>query len=161
MAKKPPQQSKIQQAVTAASPPQVQTQVQTVTQAFQGPIPPPDTLQRYDLIIPGAAERILAMAESETAHRHLQEDQAMQANISAQQKQLDIAELQTKSVFRSDTVGQFLGFAVSLLSIGGAVYLALNGQPWVASALVGLPLAGVIRALRDKVKQDSPSTPSR
>ncbi len=76
----------------------------------------------------------------------------MQANIAAQQKQLDIAERQSKSVFRSDTIGQLLGFAVSLLSIGGAVYLALNGQPWVASALVGLPLAGVIRALRDKAK---------
>jgi uncharacterized membrane protein len=155
MAKKSPQQSKIQQAVAAATPPQppqVQTQIQTVTQAFQGPIPPPDTLQRYDQIIPGAAERILTMAENETAHRHLQEDQAMQANIAAQQKQLDIAELQSKSVFRSDTIGQLLGFAVSLLSVGGAVYLALNGQPWVASALVGLPLAGVIRALREKAK---------
>lgn len=35
-----------------------------------GPIPDPDTLERYNQIIPNAANRILEMAEKEQAHRH-------------------------------------------------------------------------------------------
>ncbi len=83
----------------------------------------------------------------------------MQANIAGQSKQLEIAKRQSESVFKSDTLGQLLGFAVSLLSTGGAIYLAVHGQAWVAAALVGLPLAGVIRALRDKVKHEQTSPP--
>lgn len=37
--------------------------------AMQGPLPPPDILSGYDAIVPGAAERILAMAEKQNDHR--------------------------------------------------------------------------------------------
>ena len=37
---------------------------------FSGPIPPPQVLKQYEEIIPGAGERILAMAEKEQDHRH-------------------------------------------------------------------------------------------
>lgn len=37
--------------------------------AYVGPLPPPDTLAQYDKILPGAAERILRMAEEQSAHR--------------------------------------------------------------------------------------------
>jgi len=115
-------------------------------------MPPPALLQHYESIVPGAAERILRIAESELGHRHLQEDFATQANIQAQQKQLSIAEDQSKSSYRSDMVGQFFGAIVSILCICGSIYLADNGQPWVAAALAGLPMAGIIRALREKPK---------
>lgn len=131
---------------------QVQSIQATSFQSFQGPIPPPELLGQYNAIIPDAAERILAMAERENRHRHEQESQALQANIAAQQKQLEIAEQQTKATFRSDTYGQLLGFAVSAGCVGGCIYLALNGQPVVAGLLAGLPLAGIIRALKDRPK---------
>lgn len=128
--------------------------------AYQGPIPRPDDLERYEGIVPGAAERLISMAEEEARHRRKQESEILQANISAQQRQIDIAEEQTKAVSRSDTLGQLLGAAVSLASIAGCVYLALAGQPWVAAGLVGLPLAGVIRALRDHPKAGASKTPT-
>jgi uncharacterized membrane protein len=36
---------------------------------FSGPIPPPNLLKKYDEIVPGAAERILSMAERQSEHR--------------------------------------------------------------------------------------------
>lgn len=127
-------------------------QVQSVSQSFEGPLPPPSLLKQYNDAVDGAAERILTMAEQESQHRRAQENAATQANIAAQQQQLKIAGDQTRAVFKSDTIGQSLGFVVSLACVIGSVYLALNGQPWVATVLAGLPLAGIIRALRERPK---------
>lgn len=38
--------------------------------AYQGPLPHPDTLKGFEDIIPGAANRILKMAENEQEFRH-------------------------------------------------------------------------------------------
>ena len=45
------------------------SEVEIRTQHFQGPIPPPNTLAEYENIVPGAAERILTMAENQGKHR--------------------------------------------------------------------------------------------
>ena len=45
------------------------SEVKIRTQHFQGPIPPPNTLAEYENIVPGAAERILTMAENQGKHR--------------------------------------------------------------------------------------------
>lgn len=37
--------------------------------SFQGPIPPPDLLRQYGEIIPNGADRIVKMAEAQSAHR--------------------------------------------------------------------------------------------
>ena len=125
-------------------------------QTYLGPIPPPEELHHYESVIPGAADRILRMAEAESLHRQRQEEVSIQANIAAQQRQIGLVEYQAKALSRSDLLGQLLGFAVSIVSLSGCVYLAYRGQPWVASALVGLPLAGVIRALRERHKPKRP-----
>lgn len=44
---------------------------------FQGPMPPPTMLRGYEEITPGAADRIIAMAEREQAHRHVWETHAL------------------------------------------------------------------------------------
>ena len=43
------------------------------SEAFSGPIPPPDLLEKYNNIIPNGADRILAMAEQQQAHRQFME----------------------------------------------------------------------------------------
>jgi uncharacterized membrane protein len=40
-----------------------------VEEQFSGPIPHPNILESYNRILPGAAERILSMAEEEQKHR--------------------------------------------------------------------------------------------
>lgn len=96
------------------------------------------------------------MAEAEAQHRREQEMVATQANISAQQRQLEIAELQVRLVHRSDGIGQTLGFVVSVTCIAASVYLGMNGQPWLGGTLAALPLAAIIRALRERAKNPKP-----
>lgn len=45
--------------------------------SWQGPLPPPEILQGYEAAFPGAAERILRMAEDQGAHRRDMEKQAL------------------------------------------------------------------------------------
>ena len=46
---------------------------------FRGPIPPPDTMSGYERTLPGAADRILAMAEKQAEHRQLMESKMIEA----------------------------------------------------------------------------------
>ena len=56
---------------------------------WSGPLPPPAALQRYDEVLPGAAERILAMAETEQQHRMEQE----KAFVAQEQYNLETARI--------------------------------------------------------------------
>lgn len=38
-------------------------------EAFEGPIPPPSLFREYEATLPGSADRILKLAESQQAHR--------------------------------------------------------------------------------------------
>ena len=57
------------------------------------------TLERYNQILPGAAERIIAMAESQHAHRQGLEKHVIESNVSAQR------------------LGTILGFVVAMTAI--------------------------------------------
>lgn len=118
--------------------------------SFEGPIPPPNLLREYNAIVPGAAERILAMAENEGRHRQSLESKAVEANIDAQKKQLQINELQVKSTFRSDTLGQSFGFLISAGCVGGSVFLAVSGHTEIAAALAIIPSAAIVKAFLNK-----------
>jgi len=71
----------------------------------------------------------MRMAEAEQEHRHA----------------ID------KKIIESDSIavsrGQWLGFFISALSIGGAIWTALKGVHWsIPVALVGVPLASIVKA---------------
>lgn len=119
---------------------------QTQTQVFQGPTPPPEVMERYEKLVPGIAERLFKLAEDESLHRRALEDQANKANIAAQDKQLEIAKLQSKAAFDSDSKGQSAGVFVSISCIVGAVFLSMYGHDWVAGGLAAIPTAAVIQA---------------
>lgn len=51
-----------------------------VQQSYQGPIPHPEHLRAYEAITPGLADRIIGMAERESAHRHDMEKGTLQLN---------------------------------------------------------------------------------
>lgn len=42
--------------------------------SFSGPIPPPEIIRGYDEVVPGAAERIISMAERQSEHRQKMEE---------------------------------------------------------------------------------------
>lgn len=53
---------------------------------FQGPLPPPDFFEQYEATLPGAAERILQMAERQASHRQGAEPLALAAAPSDKTK---------------------------------------------------------------------------
>ncbi len=46
---------------------------------FSGPMPPPNILNGYEKILPGAADRILSMAETQSKHRQSMEKKMIEA----------------------------------------------------------------------------------
>lgn len=55
---------------------------------FSGPIPPPNIIKGYEDILPGAAERIISMAERQSAHR--QEMERVMVNAEARDSLLGV-----------------------------------------------------------------------
>lgn len=60
----------------------------------------------------------------------------------------------TRGILRSDMVGQIFGASIALVAVVGAVLSAfLGAHPTVSIALVGLPIASIIKAVRTKSDQ--------
>ena len=129
-------------------------QVQTTTHIYQGTLPHPDILRGFDEVVAGSAQRIIKLTEDESLHRRALETKALEANISAQQRQVGIGEYQSRAVFRSDSIGQIAGLLVSIACIVGVIIVAIYGDDWVAVSLAAIPTAAVIRAFT--VKRPSP-----
>lgn len=103
----PPQQP----GIIPANAPQVPFTVQVQQhQTFSGPIPPPEMLERYEKLVPGAANRILTMAEAQSSHRRDLEGRVIRGNV------------------RSQTMGQVLAFILCSELFGGSIYLLANGR---------------------------------
>lgn len=89
------------------------------------------------------------MAEREQAHRVNLEDMATRADIRHRDEVSAGQRDNLRGVFRSDMTGQLLGGLIAALCVAGAVYTAkLGAHPTVSIALVGLPIAAIIKALR-------------
>lgn len=92
---------------------------QTSVQSFLGPLPPPEILRKFDEIVPGAAERILKMAEEQSAHRKELERKVIESDIS-----------------RSKW-GQILGFAIAIVGLAVSALVAIYGNA-VAGSIIGV-----------------------
>ncbi len=96
--------------------------------AFQGPLPPPEILERYSQIVPNGADRIVAMAESQIRHRQSLESVVVQGNVTAQRR------------------GQVMGFTLGLVAIlGGIGLIAFDKDPQGLATIITafVALAGV------------------
>ena len=107
------------------------TAVQSKT--FTGPIPSPEYLAQYERILPGTAERILAMAEQQAASRQ-----------DLERKNYDIVAKDTEAARTETKRSQWMSLVITLSAFAGAVYCAKIGQPWVAGCLAGTTLLGIV-----------------
>ena len=105
-----------------------------------GPLPSPDDMRGYEEILPGAADRILTMAESEQTHRHTTTTFAVR--------------WQTISTI----LGQVFGFLLGLTGIGSGVWLAANGYSLVGIAAIISSLAALMYAFVWGRKPEASST---
>ncbi|MDE2989547.1 MAG: DUF2335 domain-containing protein [Chloroflexota bacterium] len=117
--------------------------------SYQGPIPHPDAFAEYEKTLPGAADRILSMAETQQAHRLRLEEQMVAVDA------------------RQSMGGLIAGFVVALavLALAGVFAWLEMPVPAVVTALVHLAaLVGVFvygtRSRRDeREKQSAVSQP--
>jgi uncharacterized membrane protein len=96
-----------------------------VEASFAGPLPPPDLLRGYEEVCPGAADRIIAMAERQAQHRQALEKSMLAATTA-----------ETRGEFTEARTGQICGLAVALAFIAAGTYVAATGNPW-PGALIG------------------------
>ena len=100
------------------------------SQHWSGPLPHPADLDQFDRLIPNGAERIFVMVEQEQAHRIKHGNTVLNATIADTRR------------------GHWLGGTISVIAIAGSVLAVYIGaHPTVSVALVGLPLATVIRSM--------------
>jgi uncharacterized membrane protein len=92
------------------------------------PLPLPSELAAYNEIIPQGADRIMKMAEAQSAHR---------------------IEIEKNVVFGQqgqESRGQYLAFIIALVGLVCGAYTAVSGQPVAGAAIAGVPLVGIVSA---------------
>jgi hypothetical protein len=78
---------------------------------FAGPLPPPEAFDAYERVLPGAADRILKMAENQATHRQGLERRALTGDL-------------IKAM-----MGTVLAYITFAGAMAGAVYLLANDKP--------------------------------
>jgi uncharacterized membrane protein len=96
------------------------------SQSFSGPLPPPEMLRKFDEVVPGAAERIIKMAEEQSAHRKDLEKKVIESDIS-----------------RSKW-WQVLGFVIAIVGLIASAYIAIYGNAIAGSVLGVGTLASLV-----------------
>lgn len=115
----------------------------------RGPIPAPDILEGYERILPGSAERVIAMAEQQAQHRRDLERRQLEADIAHREHIVNMQRAEHKSIFQNNLIGQICGFMIAAACVAGAIYSALLLQnPILTAIFLGLPVIGMIKALR-------------
>jgi len=115
--------------------------ISSVTQSvsFSGPLPPPGVLAQYNDVIPNGAERLMVMAEKQSAHRESLEAKVVAANVASQAR------------------GSHYAFIICLVTIiGGFVLIGMSKNIYGISAVIAslATLATVfVVAKRDQRKE--------
>lgn len=115
-----------------------------------GPLPAPEVLADYERLQPGMAAVLVEMARAEQDHRQSQERARLQADIKHREDVVALRVRNARGTFRSDLVGQACGFAIAGACVCGALYTAMHGGGWeIVAAFLSLPVAGIIKAMRN------------
>ena len=98
----------------------------TVHYSHSGPLPNPDDLKRYNSVLPGAAERILKMAETQQSHRLGLEDRAIAEQL------------------RQAGRGQHYGLLIACLMTVASTVMVMSGHDTAGGLLGGTTLISLV-----------------
>ena len=96
-----------------------------IAEEWSGPLPHPDTLERYESLIPGSGERFFKIFENEVRHRQKLEN----AEFDRESKRMDW--------------GLVAAFSVVTMIIGAGAFLIFAGHDWAGACLIGVNIAGL------------------
>lgn len=115
--------------------------VTAVSQMYQGPIPLASELAGYEQVCKGSADRIIAMAERQSAHRQ------------------DIEKMIVKGRTRDSLLGIIAAMLLSFFILVAGVFCILAGHDWAGSTIITIDIVGLctvfIYGTSLKNKQDS------
>jgi len=104
----------------------IMQQTVTVGMSYSGPIPPPEVLREVEKIVPGSAERLLRMAENQSAHR-----------INQERKNLN------SEIFNS-IAGIISALIIGLAVLGLAAYAISKGYDWSGFSIGATGLGALV-----------------
>ena len=105
---------------------QLQALATARAESFSGPLPPPQILEKYNQIVPGAADRIIAMAESQSKHRQELETKAIESDI------------------KNSRLGLHYGLIIGLATVAGGAFCIYSGYEIGGTVLGGTGLTGLV-----------------
>jgi uncharacterized membrane protein len=85
-------------------------QIQAEQRFLSGPLPPPEALEKYNQVLPGLAERIVALTERQSDHRQRLESLVVRSNA------------------RNELLGQVFALVLAAGTIGGSIWLVSLGK---------------------------------
>ncbi len=88
-------------------------------QAPSGTLPPPDVVSQYERVLPGAADRIMRMMESQAEHR------------------MEMERSLVDGAVRTERLGQIFGLSVVLLAFLVSAWLIVNDHS-VSGTVLGV-----------------------
>ena len=97
--------------------------VEAIKSEFSGPIPPPNIIKGYEEILPGSADRIIAMAETQMAHRQAMEKKMIEAES------------------RDSLLGVLFAFLLGMGCLGAGIIMVIS-VPQSAGAISAALLGG-------------------
>lgn len=110
-------------------------QIKFTGESWLAPLPPPKALKQYEQIQPGAADRIIRMAEKHVEMAETQGNHRIKLEGT-------IIEIEGRNTAR----GQHYGLIVAIVGFGVAWYALYCDHPWAASTICGVTLASIVGA---------------
>lgn len=86
--------------------------------SHSGPLPSPETLEGYNQVLPGLADRIVTMAENQQKHR------------------VGLENTSLRRQFNQSGTGQWMAFVLSILFLGVGGYLIHEDHDWAGSIII-------------------------
>ncbi len=105
-----------------------QAYAQILTSHHEGPIPPPQLLEAYERLCPGAAARIMQWAEDDLTHSRVMERSVLET-VSRERKR-----------------GQICALIACVAAFGAAAYCAHAGAFVAAGVIGGATVVGLVAA---------------
>lgn len=84
-----------------------------------GPLPSPDAVQRYEQVLPGAADRIMKLIESQAEHR------------------MDMETSLVEGALRTERLGQVFGLSIVVLVFAVSAWL-IDGGHGISGTVLGV-----------------------
>ena len=109
---------------------------------YSGPLPNSAEYAGYETVLPGAAERILRMAEKEAEHRR------------------EVEKIAFKATSKVNASGQIFGFIIAILSLAAIFASIIFNQPIAAIAPAIIAFVGLASVFAGK-KSDTETKKSK